>query len=223
MAFSKQKTVTVTADDFLSSSALYHAEFIGKNGNPCLVQVLLDSDGGCENPRKWADMFWTWVTTQGAGYSDLKNDTPEDYEDEDGRLDKQFLKENIVIPLYLYRHSGDAISLGREYPFDCQFDSGCMGFAYVSRAKVLKEYGWKVITQKRREKLVGYLQGEVDEMNAWLAGETYGVQVIDMQTEWEDSSWGYIGHDYLKSAVRDMLCGWAKDGELQEIAGRLVA
>jgi hypothetical protein len=219
MAFVKEKTVVVTVDDFISPRALSSAEFTGMNGEPCLIQVLLDEY--CENPRRMFDPLWTWVTTQGAGYSDVKNETPDDYEGEDGKLDTLFLEEHLVIPLYLYRHSGDAISLGREYPFDCPFDSGCMGFAYVNRKEVLERFGWNAITKTRRAQLIQYLQNEVDEMNAWLSGEVYGVQIIDMQSEQEDSCWGFIGRDYLKSAAVDMLCGWAGDAERPEIVGRL--
>lgn len=46
------------------------------------------------------------------------------------RLEEELDKCAIVLPLYMYDHSGIII---RTYPFDCQWDSGQVGFIYVRR------------------------------------------------------------------------------------------
>jgi hypothetical protein len=223
MAFAKEKTITVTVDDFIDRRALYHTEFSDKDGKPCLIQVVPDEY--CDSPRQWGNL-WTWVTASGAGYSDIKRETPDDFEDDDGKLSKAFLRDNIVVPLYLYRHSGDSISLGREYPFDCPWDSGCMGFAYLSYAKIQEEYGWKNITKTRREKLIADLKGEVETMNVWLSGGAYGIKVVNMESGYEDSCWGFVrsGMNELADCASEMLIGWIDDNDKRhEVAGRLAA
>jgi hypothetical protein len=217
MGFSKQKQITVTAEDFIDRNAVRYAEFTDRDGRCCLVQTIPDED--CENPRRMADMLWTWVTTRNAGYSD-RNETPEDYEDDEGRIDRRFCRANLVCPLYLYRHGGDVISTGGLGDL---WDSGCMGFAYLSREKIQEEYGWKRLTRKRIERLHKYLEGEVQEMNAWLSGYVYGVKVTNLETEYEDSCWGFIDTDgYLEEAVRGMLYGWVDRHEEREKIARTV-
>jgi hypothetical protein len=220
MAFSKEKIVTVTVNDFIRKDAFFTTEFTDKDGNPCLIQVRPDRD--CESPRKDYDHLWTWVTTKGAGYSDIKDDHPCLHEDDDGNLYKDFVKGNLIVRLYLYRHSGDVISIGS---FGDPWDSGCIGFAYISKDKVSKGYGWKVITAKRREKLISFLQGEVEEMNAWISGSAYGIGITNLETEEEESCWGFIcpERDDLKNFAADMLCGWIQDYKTRhEVAERLL-
>ena len=238
--FLKEKTITVTVDDYKSKEAIFSLEFEGQEGHTCLVEVLPEYEYG-ENPRDWSNL-WTWVTTDKAGYSDIKYRgtkerswrdrqwyKPEDFEDSDtGKLDKQFLKENIVMPLYLYRHSGDVISVGRfpaGSPCDCPWDSGCMGFAFVSKKELKKEYCVKRITKKVLENARERLEGEVKVMNMRNAGEVYGITVVDMVTDQQDSCWGFYcdSRKEIAECARDMLCGFVKEGEEQLVAERLVA
>jgi len=233
-----KKTITVTVDDYIDSTAIYSQEFENDKGEACLIQVLPDEF--CDSPRDW-DNLWTWVTTPGEGYSDMEYRgtkeqnwrdrrcyRPEDFEDDDGKIDRQFQKENIVVPLYLYRHSGDVISAGRfaaNDPCNCPWDSGCMGFAFVSKERLKKEYNMKRITKKVLEKAMACLRGEVETMNDINMGYVYGIKVVNMRTEEEDSCWGFISSDgkYLKEAAADMLSDWVSADKRQEIVDRLVA
>jgi len=205
MSFSKLKTITVTTEDFLDQGALYHAEFIGNDGDSCLVQVLHDND--VESPREW-DNLWTWVTTPNAGYSDVKPEyykdsrkcycqkffyRPEDFENSNGCIDKEFAYSHMIVPLYLYRHTGDVISAG-NYGInwsDKQWDAGCMGFAFVSHLRIKEEFSCKRITKRVKERAIEYLKGEVAAMNAVNFGEVYGIKIIDMETEEQESCFGF--------------------------------
>ncbi|BBW98899.1 hypothetical protein [Geobacillus subterraneus] len=44
----------------------------------------------------------------------------------------------FVLPVYLYDHSGLALSMSR---FSCQWDSGQVGWMYVTHEEILREYG----------------------------------------------------------------------------------
>ncbi len=82
---------------------------------------------------------------------------------------------DIVLPLYMYDHSGITISLR---PFSCPWDSGQVGFVIVRKEKMLKEFGYKKFTKSLKEKAHKLAQAEVDTYDKYLRNEVYGY-VID--------------------------------------------
>jgi hypothetical protein len=93
---------------------------------------------------------------------------------------------DIVLPLYIYDHSGITISLS---PFSCPWDSGQVGFVIVRREKMLSEFSTKRFTQSLKAKALKIAQGEVETYDQYLRGEVYGYK-IDGDG---DSCWGYYG------------------------------
>ena len=113
------------------------------------------------------------------------------------RLDAVLERHYLMLPLYLYDHSGITMSTSA---FSCRWDSGEVGFIYVSRKKVLKDYNWKLLTAKRRKQIEGYLRNEVEVYDSYLTGDVHGftVEVHDNESgEWEheDSCSGFYGED----------------------------
>lgn len=108
----------------------------------------------------------------------------------------------VIKPLYLYDHSGITISTS---PFSCPWDSGQIGFAWVPRHRVLKEWKCKRVTAKLRTMVEACLEAEVRIYDAYLRGAVFGY-VIDGPTEdpdvWEenlDSCWGFYGEGETKA------------------------
>lgn len=103
-----------------------------------------------------------------------------------------FLKKYIALPVYLYDHGGITISTSS---FSCPWDSGLFGIIAVSLEDVRKEYGWKAVTTKRREKIEEYLRGEIEMLDNYYTGEVYGVELTpkDDDTEVIHNCWGYFG------------------------------
>jgi hypothetical protein len=206
--FKKMKTVEVGITDFLKDDWVAYQEFKGADGKDYLVQVVQDSD--LCSPREDCYNLWTWTTTRNAGYSD-DHAVSLGYIDENG---KSFREENVVCRLYLYRHSGDVIYTSREEAsrFDpWGFDSGCMGLAYVSKEKLRDEYNCKRITKVVLDKAYKCLEAEVKAMNMANAGEVYGVVCTELDSEDEDSCWGYYldGRGEIVEAVSDHVRGSA--------------
>lgn len=89
----------------------------------------------------------------------------------------------------------------RTSPFSCPWDSGKVGFIYMTRAQALKEYGWKVLTAQRRAQIVRRLEDEVQVYDDYLTGQVYGfdIEVWDGE-DWvaADSCWGFYGMDAYK-------------------------
>lgn len=97
----------------------------------------------------------------------------------------------IILPVYLYDHSGLAMN---TTGFHCPWDSGQVGFIYVTTANVRKEYSVKRVSPKLREKVAGHLRQEVKTFSDYLSGAVYGY-VVEKDDEEIDSCWGFIG-DY---------------------------
>jgi len=85
------------------------------------------------------------------------------------------------LPLYIYEHGNITI---RTTPFDCRFDSGQVGFIYIS-----KENAEKNGITKPYE----LLEHEVKIYDYYIKGETYGAMIFDRDGELIDSQFGYFG------------------------------
>lgn len=114
----------------------------------------------------------------------------------------------VVLPLYLYDHSGITMS---TTPFSCRWDSGQIGFIYVSKAKIMSEWGGKNknLTPKLKEQATKFLKCEVETYDQYLTGDIYGFVINEISTcdkgceheEHVDSCWGYYGQeDCMKEA-----------------------
>lgn len=117
------------------------------------------------------------------------------------------LKDNaIVLPLFLYDHSGITMN---TTGFSCQWDSGQIGYTYMTHETVVKEFGSLDI-----EKAEGLLKAEVETYDQYLRGEIYGFVLqektkceccksIDIETV--DSCWGFYGLDHLESELKSYI------------------
>lgn len=111
-------------------------------------------------------------------------------------------KNLIELPLYLYDHSGITMA---TTPFSCPWDSGKVGFIYVTKEKVREWYGVKLITKKVRERVLKALQAEVKEYDAYLRGDVYDYVAYDESGDAVDSCGGYVGDiEKAKDAARHM-------------------
>jgi len=120
----------------------------------------------------------------------------------------------LMLPLYLYDHSGITISTG---PFTCRWDSGRVGFIYCTLEQAQHEWGtedskargWDgeaSYTKKEdgtprtlREAATSYLEGEVETYDNYLTGEVYGYVAKDWEGKEIGSCWGYYGDDGSKA------------------------
>lgn len=103
----------------------------------------------------------------------------------------------IVLPLYLYDHSGITMN---TTGFSCPWDSGQVGVILVSKEKVRKEYVWKRVTKERQEQIEKYLRGEVKTYDSFIRGDVFGYQ-IKKDEEDLDSCWGFFGTDFEKNGL----------------------
>ena len=107
--------------------------------------------------------------------------------------------EVVKLPLILYDHSGLWMSTGRQWPFNCPWDTSMLGYIYVAHEKIAKEYG--DANKKNIAKATECLQSEVETYSQFISGAVYGYIVEDAAGEHLDSCWGYYGHDYEENGL----------------------
>lgn len=128
-----------------------------------------------------------------------------------------YKKENalIVIPIFLYDHSGLAIN---TTGFSSSWDSGQIGFIYVSKEKIRDEFRCKRISKKLKEQINQTLCSEVNIYNDYLSGNVYGFSVTDKSTREEISScYDFYGTDYMGNGIFDYASEYFTELEFKEV------
>jgi hypothetical protein len=99
-------------------------------------------------------------------------------------------KGGIVLPLYLYDHSGITMSTSA---FSCPWDSGQVGFIYMTLDDIRKNWMIKRVTKKHRQQAIDLMISEVKVYDYYLTGQCYGYIVEAPDGEQLDSCWGFLG------------------------------
>ena len=117
---------------------------------------------------------------------------------------KQLEKDHniyMILPLYMYDHSGIAISVSRsEYPFNCPWDAGQVGFIFATREVVEKEWDDE---ETREDWVRERLLAEVALYNQYLSGDVYYYVLKDKEGEVVESCGGFFGLDHEKSGLAE--------------------
>jgi len=128
---------------------------------------------------------------------DEKDSKFEDFNSWD-EIKKHLIKNcdaKVILPLYLYDHSGITIN---TKGFSCSWDSMKVGFIYLDKQTLLKEWNIKRLSKKERVKRENYLIGEVETYDDYLTGNVRRFTLIDKLTGDEIDSVGcFFGNDYL--------------------------
>jgi hypothetical protein len=175
----------------------------------CTIRVERDEDA--ESPRQWENLgkMVCWHGRYNLGDEQPKieateylrelarelvkaDDAEKISEEHIGRILK---KHTVQLPLYLYDHSGITISTGL---FSCSWDSGQVGFIYLTMEQARKE--WKNITDEKelRAKVEKMLETEVEVYDQYLTGEVYGYATEDWEGNDIASCWGFFGYEETK-------------------------
>jgi hypothetical protein len=143
--------------------------------------IEIHYDDHPESPREWGhdSTFWTFHSR----YCSPDPDPDPDYD----------LSDCVWLPVFMYDHGGVAYN---TTGFHCPWDSGCVGFIFIPKAKVREIHGWKRITKAREEQVKSQLKSEVEIYSQWANGQVYGFITKDPDGEEIDSCWGFYGFDY---------------------------
>lgn len=158
------------ANDNIGTMVCFHPRYaLGDHHNymdkdDFLREMYLNTVGnnerGMERYERMVNMVWSRKMT---------GDHPDPRAVDDTML-RVISEKYIVMPLYLLDHSGLAM---QTTSFNDPWDSGQVGWVYVSKEDALKEYGAEKMTGALRKKAEDVLRGEVAEYDAYLRGECY--------------------------------------------------
>ena len=131
--------------------------------------------------RKWDDMNWSHVPN----------------------LDYMAREcDFVVLPLYLYDHSGITMN---TTGFSCPWDSGQVGFIYMTKEQVREEFSVKLVTKKVREMALKRMRQEVETYDMFIRGDVWHYSITDDDGELIDSCGGVFGNDYLEEEVKAVI------------------
>ncbi len=161
-------------------------------------KVEIWQDPHSESPREYItdSKFWTWHRRYS---SPDKHDRSEPM--------YQLPPDTIGIKVWMYDHSGVTYAAADHNPFHCPWDSGQVGWIFISRADARKRLGVKRLTKKHVDQIRTQLIQEVEVYSMWASGEVYGFTVYDNDGEPADSCGGFYGcdEDYMMLEVKTCL------------------
>lgn len=112
----------------------------------------------------------------------------------------------VLLPLYVYDHSGMTISTS---PFYCPWDSGQVGWIYCTIETAKKKLG-----HTDRKKIEEALKAEVKVYDQYLRGDVYGFILKEKKScescgavklEDIDACWGFFGDDLKENGMKDAI------------------
>jgi len=171
----------------------------------CKIHIHQDQDP--ESPREWDNLGVMVCFHKRYTLGDENHGLTSDMFHGWVEVEKYLTREKhatIVLPLYLYDHSGLRIKVGDFRGLlpqgHAEFDSGQVGFIYASKETILKEYKVKRITKAILAKVEKVLDGEVTDYDDYLSGNVYGFIAEDEKGNHCGSCWGFFG-DWEKSGL----------------------
>jgi hypothetical protein len=168
-----------------------------------------------ESPRKWDNLGTMVCSHRRYNLGDEQAKNIGDYDSWDEWLQYEVFdlyggEENVLyMPLYLYDHSGITMN---TTGFSCSWDSGQVGWIYVTKDKLRRETGYSNDDSFSRKAAYEMLESEVEVYDMYLRGSVYGFDLSEIHgcpccgnVEYEsiDSLWGFYGDD-LKQLVEGM-------------------
>lgn len=141
-----------------------------------------------------------WLINQVEHIRDMSDDEAEILRHNPIKAMQEFEKYNLVIPVFAYEHGGITIKASKTGIGWDSWDSGQLGFIYVSYEKIKKEYKIKRLTKKALENATSCLLAEVEVYDDYLTGNVWGYQVVNDKDEILDSCYGFYGDDGREEA-----------------------
>lgn len=187
-------------------------------------KLKLVHDSSPDSPRNWDNLGTMICFHRRYDLGDKHSYSSDDYSSWEEMKQAIIKEENpaVILPLYMYDHSGISISTS---PFSCRWDSGQIGFVLVSKKKALEEFGGKIVTAKLKERIEKILDGEVETYTQYVEGEVYGFQIVDEDDDIVDSCYGFYGDNHKENGMLDYIdfafLGLNSQEELEQLVDTL--
>lgn len=137
-------------------------------------------------------------------------------------ISKAITKDNdvaVILPLYLYDHSGITIN---TTGFSCSWDSGQVGFIFATKDLIRDVFGIKNVTKKHKDKAKNILLAEVKIYDKYIRGEYYGYSITDPDGKDDKSCWGFDDIDATIDDVKIEIDGLIEENKNAENPNQLL-
>jgi len=192
------------------------------------LKITIEQDQDVENPRTDYDHLGKMVCFHRRyNLGDKHEYSADDYSGW-GQIEKAIVENEdvaLIVPVYLYDHSSLRMKIGsfRGLAQHAEWDSGQVGFAYVTKAALRKELNVKRIGKKEREYAERVLKSEVEVYDQFLSGDVYcySVHTVDAdgdEDEDVDSCCGMYGYNYCLQQAKEAAESYAKRNKPAETA-----
>lgn len=161
-------------------------------------------DNGCD-PREW-DNLTTMICFHGRYSLGDKHDYNHDNYDSWEELEAAIIKNEkplVILPLYLYDHSGITMN---TTGFSCNWDSGQVGFVIVTNKQIdllgctiNNDEDWNDYLERLKQQAIG----EVETYDQYIRGDVYRFEVEDDDGEESHSCGGFFGNDWKTNGMGD--------------------
>ena len=167
-------------------------------------RISLHDDPEPFNPRKESEHLGTMVTWHRRYF----------FGDLQVPIGTEMPTAQVCAPLYLLDHSGMRLSMA---PFCDPWDSGQVGWIYVEDDKARKELGItdeRKLTDEEVTHLFKVLHAETEEMDQYMSGEVYMLEIFTEDNEEVDTMGGVFGYDWACEFAQQLV-----DGDIEMKAG----
>ena len=162
-------------------------------------KIKVSQDEDVENPRHEGNVAVIACFNKRERYGDQEHGfDASDYGSWDEMKDAIVKQEDVaaILPVYMYDHSGVTI---RTIPFECKWDSGQIGFAWITRSQAKTVFNRKNMSKKLLADLNKIIVNEVQTYDDFLTGSVYVVEIENPDGEVVDACGGYFGYDTIKT------------------------
>ena len=178
-------------------------------GNKTVKIVLSEHN---ESPREWCNLATMVFTGKHKHFGDEhKVDFSEGFSSRQDFIErgeelvrKQIKDVAVCLPVHLYEHSNVSISTNSGYPYNCEWDSGTIGFVVVTKSAIRDNFSVKRVTQEKIDRAIQIAEGEVETLSDYIRGDVYGF-VIEEDGEEVDSCYGFYGDNFETNGIKDYL------------------
>lgn len=180
---------------------IYEKEINGKK-----ITLEIVDDESAESPREWDNLGKMVCWHRRYSLGDRHDIDHNDFASWD-EIKKYLIKKKkacVILPIYMYDHSGITISTFYTYPYNDRWDAGQIGFIYCAKEDIRKCFLTHYVTEKWKQRAYETLQAEVEIYDAYLGGEVYGF-VLKENDNIIDCCYGFYGNDMKKNGILDNL------------------
>lgn len=174
------------------------------------LTLKIEQDLDPMSPREWDNLgtlalFHRRYDLGDQGHG-LRSGDFDGWDDMEAHIEKE-LGAVAILPVYMYDHSGITI---RTKPFSCPWDSGQIGFIFVTREKVLKDFNRKRMSKGLLSKVYECLESEVETYDRYITGDVWCYVIKGADGEVLDSCGGFFGEKEVQKQGEEMLAFYEK-------------